>query len=78
MDKPQAITEGWPGLSEGLDEGREGVRRGSVILRFLARVTSWLEVPSLQQREEEVWGKMLSSALVIPGRWNDCRWRCLD
>ena len=34
MDSPQDITDGWPGLSEMLEDGREGVRGGSMILRF--------------------------------------------
>ena len=36
MDSPQDITHGWPGLSE-MEEGREGARGGSMILRFCPR-----------------------------------------
>lgn len=37
MDSPQDITDGWLGLSEMLEEGREGVRGGSMILSFCPR-----------------------------------------
>lgn len=42
---PQGTTEGQTRLSEGQDVGRDGRRRGSVILRFLGQATNWLGCP---------------------------------
>lgn len=36
MNSPQDVTDGWPGPSE-MEESREGVRGGSMVLRFCPR-----------------------------------------
>lgn len=69
---PQDITEGWPGLSGRLEEGKEGGRAGSVILR-VPGPGDQLAGGTLagRLRGEQVWGKMQRSALDIPERWSD-------